>query len=420
MIEKNCLRPKNINGKIISCGKCINCIMKKRAEWSIRGTNELDKNKDAIMITLTYNNENLPKKAYKKETENDCLGSLRHEDLCKFWKRLRKKFSKNKIKYIACGEYGGQDLKKELNNEEEKKGTWRPHYHAIVWGLPKNITENELKELWKFGFLTLDYKDVIRNHINYIIGYITKKMTDENAQKYYEKNNREKPFIRVSKGIGLDWMEKNEKELIEYGVIFTPNGEKSIPRYYLKKIYESEGKKIKLVNKRIIATELPNGTFIYKEKKTINYKLFLNPYGKKTSKIQKKILENKIEAIKKDKDLKENEKNEIIKQKIEEYNEKLYKDVKNWEYINNHTENEIKQKYQTEKIIINNKRNNSYEGKFRNYLLDEETQEKLESKARAKEYFFNTVKKNKKRNKIEKDEIIKIFVFGKKEKNIKL
>lgn len=60
-------------------------------------------------ITLTYNNENLPKD-----------GSISKKALQNFFKRYRKRFPKNTIRYFACGEYG------DLNG--------RPHYHAILFG----------------------------------------------------------------------------------------------------------------------------------------------------------------------------------------------------------------------------------------------------------------------------------------------
>ena len=47
--------------------------------------------------------------------------SLRKRDFQLFMKRLRKKYSDDRIRFYACGEYGSE--------------TFRPHYHAILFGL---------------------------------------------------------------------------------------------------------------------------------------------------------------------------------------------------------------------------------------------------------------------------------------------
>ena len=84
-------------------------------------TEEAKLHKENCFITLTYNNNNLPK--YK---------SLVKKELQDFFKRLRKKYGEG-IRYYACGEYG-------------PKGK-RPHYHAIIFGWkPKDLKyfkENE-------------------------------------------------------------------------------------------------------------------------------------------------------------------------------------------------------------------------------------------------------------------------------------
>ena len=78
----------------IGCGRCEECRIAKANEWATRMTEEAKLHKENCFITLTYNNENLPK--YK---------SLVKKELQDFFKRLRKKYG-NGIRYYACGEYG--------------------------------------------------------------------------------------------------------------------------------------------------------------------------------------------------------------------------------------------------------------------------------------------------------------------------
>ena len=83
------------NSMIVPCGKCISCRIQKTSEWAIRLMLELPMwNYEASFITLTYDDEHLPKDL-----------SLKPKDLTDFWKRLRKDYGKP-IKYFACGEYG--------------------------------------------------------------------------------------------------------------------------------------------------------------------------------------------------------------------------------------------------------------------------------------------------------------------------
>lgn len=102
----------------IPCGHCIECYLNYSMMWANRCMMELAsfKPEECWFITLTYDNDNIP--------EN---GSLNKEELQKFWKRLRQfKIRKLKdtsgLRYFACGEYGST--------------TFRPHHHAIVYGLP--------------------------------------------------------------------------------------------------------------------------------------------------------------------------------------------------------------------------------------------------------------------------------------------
>ena len=65
--------------------------------------------------------------------------SLLRSDFQKFMKRLRKHAKSTKIKYYACGEYG-------------TNYTERPHYHAIVFNLPRPF-DKYITKAWKYGHI---------------------------------------------------------------------------------------------------------------------------------------------------------------------------------------------------------------------------------------------------------------------------
>ena len=113
---------------LVPCGKCVNCKLNYAKMWSIRIMHELKDWDSACFLTLTYDEEHLPKD-----------GSLDKQDLQKFFKRLRFNLGGRKIKYFACGEYG------------EQYG--RPHYHIIVFGLNGQTELDIIQKSWLFGFV---------------------------------------------------------------------------------------------------------------------------------------------------------------------------------------------------------------------------------------------------------------------------
>ena len=78
----------------VPCGQCIGCRLERSRQWAIRCTHEASLWEKNCFITLTYNDENLPKD-----------GSLDVTHFQKFMKRLRKKHGAG-IRFYHCGEYG--------------------------------------------------------------------------------------------------------------------------------------------------------------------------------------------------------------------------------------------------------------------------------------------------------------------------
>lgn len=262
------------NGIAHACGQCLNCRKQKALEWQIRAYHELIENPKAIFITLTYKPKNLKITAKKAMNQYDKRGTLDPEDITKFMKKLRKKTAQ-KLRYIYCGEYGEQK--------------WRPHYHMIIYGISKEeISREEIEKIWKLGHVDKSEETVTKNVISYIVGYMNKKKPNKALEKeIYEKNNRKAPYLRTSQGLGKEWAMKNKEQWATNGSISYNATQMPIPRYYIKKIQENEGRKIKYKATRIIGG-------IKQER--YDYKVMKNPEGKLTSRIN----EIQIEKLEKD------------------------------------------------------------------------------------------------------------------------
>jgi len=147
----------------VPCGKCVVCKADHALMWSIRGYHESTLHNQNCFVTLTYDDHNLPSD-----------GKISKYELQTFFKRLRKHqdkyFPDDKIRYIACGEYGGI--------------TRRPHYHAIIFGrdwLEQSVqvtdqlyTAPDLVNLWVKGPVSI--APVNMSTICYFCGYVTKKV----------------------------------------------------------------------------------------------------------------------------------------------------------------------------------------------------------------------------------------------------
>lgn len=196
---------------LVPCGKCFSCNLQRRSMWSERLCNELATNTKSAFVTLTYDDEHLI---------DDCLHKKHLQD---FFKRFRKvlyeEFDDVKIKYYACGEYGGQ--------------FGRPHFHFIIFGVDEIETRYILNKTWQFGFTMVDR--CCPKSIRYVAGYVCGKMSPKKWEKKFP--HRDKQFQLQSRGIGLKFAQCN-KEQIEQNLCFKI-GEKRrpIPRYYLNKLF---------------------------------------------------------------------------------------------------------------------------------------------------------------------------------------
>lgn len=212
----------------LPCGQCIGCRLKRSASWAIRCMHEASLYEKNCFITLTFNNEWLPKN-----------GSLDVRDFQLFMKRLRKKYGEG-IRFFHCGEYG-----------ERFK---RPHYHGCLfnfdfadrelWSVRRGInlyTSKDLAELWPFGFSTVG--DVTFESAAYVARYITKKITGERALEHYTDidyetgevlTERKPEYVTMSRrpGIGKGWIEKYMSDVYPDDFVLRNGSKLTPPKYY--------------------------------------------------------------------------------------------------------------------------------------------------------------------------------------------
>jgi len=203
--------PKNRfpEGLLVSCGSCINCRKQKAKEWGLRMQHEYEYVKNKYFITLTYNNESLPR-----------CGSVIKKDMQRFVKRVRKNTG-SEIKYYCCGEYGEKFQ--------------RPHYHAIVLVYDDKLNNEQwhkqFKDDWPYGYVYVG--GVTDASINYVCGYIDKKIMSYNGVVL---GNRKSPFKIQSNGFGEKYCIKNAESLKNELSIQIRDKKIGLPRYYKKKL----------------------------------------------------------------------------------------------------------------------------------------------------------------------------------------
>ena len=217
----------------VPCGKCLACKKRRASHWSFRLNEEAKTSSSACFITLTYENAPVSENGFR---------TLNKRDFQLFLKRLRKTCPTNKLKYYACGEYGTQ--------------THRPHYHAIIFNLPKSLIQSPQKiaDTWQNGHIHLANNNQLT--INYVVGYMTKS----NFTRFNNQDDRLPEFSLMSKKMGLGYLTEAMKNYYKKREIFCIVRESgqiiSMPRYYKEKIFEK--KQLKEMYKKYIEEQETN------------------------------------------------------------------------------------------------------------------------------------------------------------------
>lgn len=248
-----CLNPQRIhNAKgeeiVVPCRCCKACLMNKANKMSFQCSLEEQDNKYCIFVTLTYSNDNVPlcKPVSCEDKNGEHLGYIlynccdrlkdlgetlgfddvkRHHhaeymryflnkvklggyipylsslDFQRFMKRFRKhlnKYSDEKVRYYACGEYGPR--------------TFRPHFHFLLFFNKKVTFENYAKCLraaWPYG--RIDSSASRSKCASYVARYVNSSVA---LPRLYEISTL-KPFSSHSSFLGQGFYRSQKKKIYE-------------------------------------------------------------------------------------------------------------------------------------------------------------------------------------------------------------
>lgn len=253
-----CIRPVKVDSESFPCGSCYECQKKRRLDWSFRLGEELKHATTAKFITLTYDDDKLPrtKNGYPTLNKRDIqifmkrIRNAQRKQLIKSygwkkpiwmkhnrWQKLisykLKKRNAPKIRYYYCGEYGSK--------------TNRPHYHAIIFNTLPDVILN-MGNIWDNGFIRVDNLNPQR--INYTTKYMLKQ------QFVRQSDQRVRPFANMSlkPAIGYQYLEKMKDYhyATENLTVRNINGNfQFMPRYYRDRIFTDVEERKKLIEEHI-------------------------------------------------------------------------------------------------------------------------------------------------------------------------
>lgn len=215
----------------LPCGNCLGCFSDRALEWARRCAHEAARWSFNSFLTLTYADEHLP---------FGC--GLEADELCKFFKRLRKRASWDLVtinrdigfgvRYFAAGEYGEHHL--------------RPHYHVLLFNCgfsdaqfvsrSNNFDLYEspvVSSLWRYGSHKIGV--VTGASANYVAQYCMKKFG-------VDYGCLPKPFLRMSQKpiIGGYWVDSFSKDL-SHGYLVVDGHRVRIPRAYMRRMATADG-----------------------------------------------------------------------------------------------------------------------------------------------------------------------------------
>lgn len=214
----------------VPCGKCIGCRLDHAKEWAVRCVLESLDHVDNSFITLTYDEQHVPKHLVKAH-------------LSGFMKRLRAAHPEKVIRFFGCGERGTE--------------TNRPHYHAIIFGYDFKDREflktdgvsavyrsKELERLWPFGMSSVG--DVTLESCSYVARYSQKKVNKTFPDEFLLMSRRP--------GIGFNWFMEHKGRIYLSDHVYGSFGHShsaSVPRYFDKLAEKEEFDLTKIKDERL-------------------------------------------------------------------------------------------------------------------------------------------------------------------------
>lgn len=235
------------NGKLVTesidipCGHCVGCLLHRSKEWADRCMLEAKYHEQNSFITLTYDDEHI-KQLYHLDDSDKLIDkdfySLNKRHLQLFFKRLRERLSPIKIRYFACGEYGSR--------------SFRPHYHAIIFGYDfssdrtyykrnfnGDILYNSplLSDCWPYGYSVI--ADVSWNTCAYVSRYCLKKRNND-ISPMLNSLGLDPEYVVMSRrpGIARQYYDDNARNIYRTDSIVLDKGKICKPPKYFDRLYD--------------------------------------------------------------------------------------------------------------------------------------------------------------------------------------
>lgn len=272
---------------LVPCKKCIGCQLDYSQDWATRCYLESLYTKDNYFVTLTYDDEHLPRPEsietsrshmiFDKEACNE-QGYQWHyccndpDDIKKFMHDLRQYITRHpkifpegsKVRFIACEEYGSEG--------------WRTHLHLILmdcylplssfyvswidWKKDIHWNNSILEKIWGKG--RVDVMEANYEAMAYVARYATKKVMNTADEVEYGARGMLKEVFRQSRNPGIGWQyyQDHKEEIYEHDYVFvkTKKGvEKRRPPEYYDRMFEKEfPEKMKEIKKKRYLKMLSN------------------------------------------------------------------------------------------------------------------------------------------------------------------
>lgn len=187
----------------VGCGQCLGCRLDYSRMWAMRIVHEsslYEYTGGNCFVTLTYRDKkDCDAQQLKNEQHVPDNWSLNKSHMRNFFKRLRKYFPDQQVRYFYAGEYGkkcqhGIDLSRV---KCPMCNCGRPHYHVCLFnasfldleayqsdGGIIRYTSPALERLWGYGFV--DVGELNYSSANYTAKYILKKVVSVNSLDHYQ------------------------------------------------------------------------------------------------------------------------------------------------------------------------------------------------------------------------------------------
>lgn len=218
------------------CGHCNACMVNRRNEKAVRGYLESRSHTDNCFLTLTYNDDNIPR-------NSKGIPTLRRSEFDDFIKRLRSTYVRENFRVLACGEYSPYPA-------------FRPHYHCCLFGVSMQDIVSHTGHYHRNsgGIICEDFrgwfnsKGEVKGGVEVApfsfktASYVAKYLVKRTDKPDYEFLNIEPQFIYQSRrpALGYEFARQHREQLLADGFIRLNGHKFPIPRSIIERVLDKD------------------------------------------------------------------------------------------------------------------------------------------------------------------------------------